>query len=301
MTQKALVAKQVADTSKLHVASFVQKTHLRDAEKKAAMDLYQKPYQQGIKRTVGFCIELKHELEDLEETWDFAKGENLDSEGEEEDATPGLKEAKEMTYEDLDKVNHAIKSHTFCLQEMKRKVEHELYMAESAAIAGWGAVGVLENKTYENVSGANPAEKELKTMKIRKASETYAKEQKLFMRAGSSSAYNNAYKPSKRPKYNPGAGKRFSAGPSQPRKDGGYGYGYGHGPATGAIALGWQGDGGASYGDGRGGGYGGGKGRGGYGGNRGSLKVTRTCHRLVKLLKCLVVDACAHDRDSWLT
>ena len=50
MTQKALVAKQVADTSKLHVASFVQKTHLRDAEKKAAMDLYQKPYQQGIKR-----------------------------------------------------------------------------------------------------------------------------------------------------------------------------------------------------------------------------------------------------------
>ena len=50
VTQKALVAKQVADTSKLHVASFVQKTHLRDAEKKAAMDLYQKPYHQGIKR-----------------------------------------------------------------------------------------------------------------------------------------------------------------------------------------------------------------------------------------------------------
>ena len=253
-----------------------------------------------IYRTVGFCIELKHEIEDLEETWDFAK-ENLDSDGEEEDTTPGLKETKEMTYEDLEKVNQAFKSHTFCVQELKKRVEHELYMAESAAIAGWGAVGVLENKTYENVSGANPAEKELKTMKIRKASETYAKEQKLFMRAGSSSAYNNAYKPSKRPKYNPGAGKRFSAGPSQPRKDGGYGYGYGHGPATGAIALGWQGDGGASYGDGRGGGYGGGKGRGGYGGNRGSLKVTRTCHRLVKLLKCLVVYACARDRDQWLT
>ena len=50
VTQKALVAKQVADTSKLHVASFVQKTHLRDAEKKAAMDKYKKPYQQGIKR-----------------------------------------------------------------------------------------------------------------------------------------------------------------------------------------------------------------------------------------------------------
>ena len=45
-----MVAKQVADTSKLHVASFVQKTHLRDAEKKATMDRYQQPYQQGIKR-----------------------------------------------------------------------------------------------------------------------------------------------------------------------------------------------------------------------------------------------------------
>ena len=50
VTQKALVAKQVADTSKLRVASFVQKTHLRDAEKKVAMDKYQQPYQQGIKR-----------------------------------------------------------------------------------------------------------------------------------------------------------------------------------------------------------------------------------------------------------
>ena len=253
-----------------------------------------------IYRTVGFCIELKHEIEDLEETWDFAK-ENLDSDGEEEDTTPGLKETKEMTYEDLGRVNHAIKSHTFCVQELKRRVEHELYMAESAAIAGWGAVGVLENKTYENVSGANPAEKELKTMKIRKATETFAKEQKLFMRAGPSNAYNNAYKPNKRPKYSPGGGKQFGAGPSQLRKDGGHGYGYGHSSATGAIALGWQGDGGASYGGGQGGGYGGGRGRGGYGGNRGGPKVTRTCHRLVQLLKCLVACARARDRDSWLT
>jgi hypothetical protein len=50
VAQKALVAKQVADTSKLHVSSFVQKTHHREAEKKAAMDKYQQPYQQGIKR-----------------------------------------------------------------------------------------------------------------------------------------------------------------------------------------------------------------------------------------------------------
>ena len=47
-------------------------------------------------------------------------------------------------------------------------------MAESAAIGGWGTVGVLENKTYENVSGT-AAEKELKTQKIRKASETFAR------------------------------------------------------------------------------------------------------------------------------
>ena len=245
---------------------------------------------------MGFCIELKHEIEDLEETWDFAKEENLDSDGEEEEATPGLKEVKEMNYEDLDKVNHAIKAHTFCVQELKRKVEHELYMAESAAIAGWGTVGVLENKIYENVSGANAAEKELKTMKIRKATETFAKEQKLHMRAGPYNAYNNAYKPNKRPKYSPGAGfKQFGVGPSQRRKDSGHDY-----YAPGAIALGGQGDSRASYGDGQGGGYGGGRGRGGYGGNRGGPKVTRTCHRLVQLLKCLVACARARARDSWL-
>ena len=50
VAKKALVAKQVADTSKLHVSSYIQKTHHREAEKKAAMDKYQAPYQQGIKR-----------------------------------------------------------------------------------------------------------------------------------------------------------------------------------------------------------------------------------------------------------
>ena len=50
VAQKALVAKQVADTSKLHVSSYIQKTHHREVEKKAAMDKYQLPHQQGIKR-----------------------------------------------------------------------------------------------------------------------------------------------------------------------------------------------------------------------------------------------------------
>ena len=41
-----------------------------------------------------------------------------------------------MTFDDLDLVNDAIKSHLVCVQEIKKKVEHELTMAESAAIGG---------------------------------------------------------------------------------------------------------------------------------------------------------------------
>ena len=69
---------------------------------------------------------LKNELEDLEASWDFAMKGNLDSDSEEE-TTPGLKEAglrvREMTYEDLDLVNNAIKSHLVCVQELKKRVE----------------------------------------------------------------------------------------------------------------------------------------------------------------------------------
>ena len=45
--QRALVAKQVEDTTKLHVTGFIQKTHQRDVEKKAEMDKYPNP---NIKR-----------------------------------------------------------------------------------------------------------------------------------------------------------------------------------------------------------------------------------------------------------
>jgi len=124
--QKALLAKQVAATSKLHVSSYIQKPHHREAEKKAAMEKYKLHNQQGIKRTVGFCMTLKNELEDLEASWDFAMKGNLDSDSEEE-STPGLKETglrvREMTYEDLDLVNDAIKSHLVCVQELKKRVE----------------------------------------------------------------------------------------------------------------------------------------------------------------------------------
>ena len=43
-TQKELVCRQVEDTTKLHVGSFIQKTHQRDIEKKAEMAKYHNPH-----------------------------------------------------------------------------------------------------------------------------------------------------------------------------------------------------------------------------------------------------------------
>ena len=42
--QKELVYRQVEDTTKLHVGSFIQKTHQRDIEKKAEMAKYHNPH-----------------------------------------------------------------------------------------------------------------------------------------------------------------------------------------------------------------------------------------------------------------
>ena len=42
--QKELVAKQVEDTTKLHVGHYVQKTHQRDVEKKAEMAKFYNPH-----------------------------------------------------------------------------------------------------------------------------------------------------------------------------------------------------------------------------------------------------------------
>ena len=159
-------------------------------------------------------------------------------------------------------------------------------MAESAAIAGWGAVSVLENKLYDNVSGANAAEKELKTQKIRKATETYAKEQRLHMKAEPA---NGPFKPKKRPNYLHGTSfKKFAGGYQKFRRSGGY-----DGYAGMAATVGVQGGCGPNYGGGHGGGYGGGesrRGRGGHGnrgpgGSRGGFRSTRSCHRSVHLLR----------------
>ena len=41
--QRELVSKQVEDTTKLHVGSFIRKAHQRDIEKKAEMAKYHNP------------------------------------------------------------------------------------------------------------------------------------------------------------------------------------------------------------------------------------------------------------------
>ena len=130
-------------------------------------------------RTVGFCHGLKNEVEDLEDAWDFVKKEQLESEDEDDEMATEQKEFKELTEEDMGKANNALQAHMLIISELKRKIEHELYMAEAAATAGWGAVFVLENKMFSNVSGATDAEKEMKTQRIRKAMETFTKEQRL--------------------------------------------------------------------------------------------------------------------------
>ena len=128
-----------------------------------------------IPRAVGFCHSLKNEVEDLEDAWDFVKKEQLESEDEDDVNNPEQK-FKELTAEDMDKANNALQAHKLIIAEIKKKIEHKVYMAEAAATAGWGAVAVLENKMFTNVSGAIDTLKEMKSQRIRKAMETYTKD-----------------------------------------------------------------------------------------------------------------------------
>ena len=66
--------------------------------------------------------------------------------------------------------------------EIKKKIDQELFMAEAAATGGWAAVSVLENKSFEKITGASDAEKELKMQRIRKAVETAKQEDILYKR-----------------------------------------------------------------------------------------------------------------------
>ena len=212
-------------------------------------------------------------MEDLEEAWDFVKKEQLESEDEDDEMNPEQK-CKELTEEDMGKANSALQAHMLIVAELKRKIEHKLYMAEAAATAGWGAVSVLENKMFTNVLGATKAEKEMKSQKIRKAMETYSKEQKLYKKVVPS---DGLFKPKKRPCQYLGLGHKRCASKSL-----GYGGYDGYGGMTAAVG-GQEGQGGygQSYeGDG---GYKGGNGYGSRraGGSRGGTRPTRTCHRSV--------------------
>ena len=231
-------------------------------------------------RTIGFCHDLKNEVEDLEQAWDFVKKEKLESDDEDEEMSTEQKECKELTVEDMGKANSALQAHMLIIAELKRKIEHELYMAEAAATAGWGAVAVLENKMFANVSGATEAEKELKTQRIRKAFETFTKEQKLHGKVVPSKS--GPPKSKTRPSLAFGY-KKFG-----PKFNGGYKYGGydGHDGMTTAVdgqrgqfgyVRGYGGDGGRSF---RRGGLGGYSSR-GTGGSRGGSRPTRTCHRSV--------------------
>ena len=118
-------------------------------------------------------------MEDLEIAWDFVKKDQMESEDEDDEMEAEQKEVRQLTEDDLAKANTALQAHMLIIAELKNKIEHELYMAEAAASGGWGAVSILENKRFTNVSGATEAEKELKTQRIKKARETYNKEMKM--------------------------------------------------------------------------------------------------------------------------
>jgi hypothetical protein len=131
---------------------------------------------------------------------------------------------------------------------------------------------------FANVSGATEAEKEMKTQRIRKAFETFTKEQKLHGKVVPSKGPS---KSKTRPSLSFGH-KKFG-----PKFNGGHKYG-GYGGRDGmAAAVGRQG---GQFGYVRSyGGDGGRRGHGGYGsrgfgGARGGNRPTRTCHRSVPCL-----------------
>ena len=218
-------------------------------------------------------------MEDLEVAWDFVKKDQMESEDEDDEMEAEQKEVRELTEDDLAKANTALQAHMLIIAELKKKIEHELYMAEAAATAGWGAVSILENKRFTNVSGATEAEKEMKTLRIRKAREAFSKEQRMHK----GEVPSGINKPRRRPGQSSGLGRKGYASKSQDY--GGYYSSYDGGSMT---AVGGQ-EGQNGYGQGYGQGYGGDggyRGRGGYGnrrpgGARGGAKSARTCHRSV--------------------
>ena len=218
-----------------------------------------------LPRTVGFCYALKHEVDDLEEAWGFAKKDPNESDDEEDEASQEAKlEFKEITADELGKANTALQAHMMIVSEIRKKIEQELFMAEAAATGGWAAVSVLENKSFTKITGASDAEKELKMQRIRKAVEMVKKEQNLNKRID------------KKPRTRPGQLKNFGS-----KFYGNYSYDGYDGFAAPVYGHGGRGGYGQGYGDDGGHGGRGGYGNRGAGGSRGGGRVGRTCHRCV--------------------
>ena len=73
-------------------------------------------------RTVGFCYALKHEVDDLDEAWDFAKKDPLGSEDDEnENVMVDKMGKKELKAEDLGQTNNALQAHMLIVAEIKKK------------------------------------------------------------------------------------------------------------------------------------------------------------------------------------
>jgi hypothetical protein len=64
------------------VASYVQKTAQKDLDKMLEMA---KNKDKGIKRSIGFCLDLTSNMNDLEDTWSFLKIEEEDGVEQEEE------------------------------------------------------------------------------------------------------------------------------------------------------------------------------------------------------------------------
>ena len=73
---------------------------------------------------MGFCYALKHEVDDLDEAWDFTKKDPL---GSDDDENKNIDEMgkKELKAEHLEQANNALLAHTLISTELKRKIDNE--------------------------------------------------------------------------------------------------------------------------------------------------------------------------------
>ena len=73
---------------------------------------------------MGFCYALKHEVDDLDEAWDFAKKDPLGSDDDENENNDKMGK-KELKAENLGQANNALLAHTLIVSEIKKKIDQE--------------------------------------------------------------------------------------------------------------------------------------------------------------------------------